>query len=95
MHHLRICFLGSARYSQPLGETTKKKFRVLQALGELFVLGFSQDGRPRRFTQHAHFYLMPKLPLPILRYSEMFICGACIVLWLIISSGCCGEPWRF
>lgn len=79
----KVAFLGGARYLQPLNGTSEKKFRALKALGELFVIGFSQDWRPRRFTQHAHFYLFSGLPLPILRYVEMLILGPLLALWII------------
>jgi glycosyltransferase involved in cell wall biosynthesis len=83
----RVCFIGGARYSQPLDKTNAKKFRALTALGELFVIGFSQDLLPRRFTEHAHFYLLPKLPLPVLRYAEMFVLAPFLALWLIMRHG--------
>jgi glycosyltransferase involved in cell wall biosynthesis len=84
---IKACFIGSARYSQPLDTTSEKKFRALKPLGELFVIGFSQDLRPRRFTQHSRFYLLPKLPLPVLRYAEMFVLGPLLALWLIFRQG--------
>ena len=56
----KVAFLGGARYNQPLDATSEKKWRLVSPLGILFVIGFSQDLRPRRFTQHAHFYLLPK-----------------------------------
>ena len=84
---IKVCFLGGARYSQPLDTTNEKKFRALKSLGELFVIGFSHDLRPRRFTEHAHFYLLPKLPLPVLRYVEMFVLGPFLALWLIFRHG--------
>jgi len=80
----KVCFLGGARYSQPLDTTSKKKFQALKLLGTLFVIGFSRDLRPRRFTEHAHFYLLPKAPLPVLRYIEMFFLGPLLALWLIL-----------
>ena len=43
----RVIFIGGARYTQPLGITSAKKFRSLQTLVEPFVIGFSQDLRPR------------------------------------------------
>jgi hypothetical protein len=84
---IKVCFIGGTRYSQPLDATGEKKFRALKALGELFVIGFSQDLRLRRFTEHARFYLLPKLPLPVLRYAETFIMGLPLVLWLILRHG--------
>jgi glycosyltransferase involved in cell wall biosynthesis len=83
MGHLSVCFLGGTSYHQPLDRTSEKKFQALKPLGEIFVIGFSQDLFPHRFTKHAHFYLMPKLPLPLLRYIEMFVLGQLLVLWLI------------
>jgi glycosyltransferase involved in cell wall biosynthesis len=83
----KVAFLGGARYSQPLDATSEKKWRLLSELGEMFVIGFSQDLRPRRFTQHAHFYLLPKFPLPVLRYLAMFTAGPALALWLILRHG--------
>jgi glycosyltransferase involved in cell wall biosynthesis len=82
-----VCFVGGTRYSQPLDRTNEKKFRGLQSLGELFVIGFSQDLRPRHFTEHAHFYLLPRLPLPILRYAELCTLGLLLAFWLIFRYG--------
>jgi glycosyltransferase involved in cell wall biosynthesis len=79
----RVCFVGGARYGRPLDTTSAKKFRALTALGGNFVIGFSQDLSPRRFTEHAHFYLLPKLPLPVLRYAEMFLLAPFLLLWVI------------
>jgi glycosyltransferase involved in cell wall biosynthesis len=83
----KVCFIGGARYSQPLDRTSEKKWRLLSELGEMFVIGFSQDLRPRRFTQHAHFYLLPKFPMPVLRYLAMFTVGPALTLWLILRQG--------
>ena len=69
---LKICFLGSARYTFPLDATTEKKFRLLSTLGELFVFGFSRTLRPQRFTQYAHFYAIPSLPLAGLTLYRIF-----------------------
>jgi glycosyltransferase involved in cell wall biosynthesis len=84
---MRTCFFGGARYSQPLDATSKKKFWALEHLGEIFVIGFSQDQKPRRFSEHAHFYLLPKFPLPVLRYLAMFTVGPLFGLWLVWRYG--------
>jgi glycosyltransferase involved in cell wall biosynthesis len=84
---MKVCFLGGTRYYQPLDTTSVKKFRALQALGELFVIGFAQDFRPRRFTENAHFYLLPQLPLAMLRYAEIVTAGLCLACWLISRHG--------
>ena len=81
---VEVCFLGGARYSEPLDATSEKKFRALAALGHIFVIGFSKDAKPRRFTQHAHFYLLPYLPIPIVRYFLMFTFGPILALWCIL-----------
>jgi glycosyltransferase involved in cell wall biosynthesis len=84
---VKACFIGAARYCQPLDPTSEKKFRALKALGQLFVIGFSQDLRLRRFNEHARFYLLPQVPLPVLRYSEIFALGPFLALWLIFRHG--------
>jgi hypothetical protein len=43
----KACFVGGARYRNPLDATNENKFRMLTTLGELFVIGFSKDLRPR------------------------------------------------
>ncbi len=47
------------------------------------VIAFAEGVRPRHFTQHAHFYLLPALPISVLRYAEMFLISPFIALWLI------------
>ena len=83
----KIAFLGGTRYRQPLDATNLKKFRALKPLGELFVIGFSQDLRARQFIEEAHFYLLPKMPISLLRYAEMFVIGLPLVLWLMLRHG--------
>ena len=79
----KVCFLGGTRYTRPLDGTAEKKFRAISSLGEVFVVGFSSDLQPLRFTEHAHFYLLPRLPLPILRYVELLVAGQLLILRLI------------
>ena len=83
----KICFLGGTRYSHPLDATSEKKFRAMKSLGELFVIGFSPDLRLRRFTEHAHFYVLPQLPVAILRYMELLVLGQVLIFWLILRCG--------
>jgi len=83
----RVCFVGGARYRQPLDETDRKKFAAMSTLGEIFVIGFAHGVRPRVFAEHAHFYLLPELPLRIFRYLEIWISGALITAWLILRHG--------
>jgi glycosyltransferase involved in cell wall biosynthesis len=79
----KVCFIGGARYSKPLDQTSAKKFRLLKQLAGIFVIGFSQNQKPRRFSEHAHFYLLPKFPLPLLRYLAMFAVGPVLAFWLV------------
>src|SRR6476660_7075698 len=80
----KVCFIGGARYSWPLDNTNEKKFRAMNSLADLFIIGFSPDVRLRSFTEHAHFYLLPQLPFPMLRYLELFVLGQIVVFWLIV-----------
>ena len=81
---IKVCFLGAARYTRPLDETAEKKFRTISSLGETFVVGFSSNRQPRMFTEHAHFYLLPQLPFPILRYVELLVLGQFLIFWLVV-----------
>ncbi len=80
----KVCFLGGARYDRPLVATSEKKFRAMKSLAEIFVIGFSRDLYARKFTEHAHFYLLPQLPAPFLRYLVLFIVGQALIFWMII-----------
>jgi glycosyltransferase involved in cell wall biosynthesis len=82
-----VCFLGTARYSQPLDATAEKKFRALAALGQVSVIGFSSDARPRRFDQHARFYLLPRLRQRPLRQMLMLVVGPLLALWCVLRHG--------
>lgn len=86
---LRICWIGGSRYSDPLNPTHEKKWQTLHQRLEtmLFVVAFSVDLRPRQFSPHAHFYLLPALPAAILRYIIMFALGPLLLLWLILRHG--------
>lgn len=80
----RIGFIGGARYSRPLDPTAQKKFRAMSELGEIFVVGFATGLKPQAFTEHARFYLLPRLPLAVLRYLELLVLGPLLALWLIV-----------
>ena len=84
---MKIAFIGGTRYGQPLDETSRKKFRAVSELGELFVIGFSEDVRPRRFSEYARFYLLPRWPVPVLRYVTMLAAGPLLALWVIVRHG--------
>ena len=79
----KCCWVGGARYHQPLDETSEKKFRALQQLGEMHVIGFSVDRKPRHFVQHARFYLLPQWRSPALRYISFLIASPIIILTIL------------
>jgi glycosyltransferase involved in cell wall biosynthesis len=81
---MRVCFIGSARYIKPLSPTLKKKFFSLATLGQIYVVGFSEDSWPRHFTEKAHFYLIPNLRSSILRYLIFFALAPALALWLVM-----------
>ncbi|APB32421.1 galactosyltransferase or LPS biosynthesis rfbu related protein [Gloeomargarita lithophora Alchichica-D10] len=83
-HHYRLAFLGGARYSYPLSVTHHKKFALLKNLGDIHVIGFAVSWRPQFFQEEASFYLLPNLPLPVLRYMQFFIINPMLLLWLVL-----------
>ena len=83
----KCCWIGGARYSCPLDETSAKKFRALKRIGENFVIGFSTHFRARRFTEHAHFFLLPQSRFPVLRYLTFFLLSPIVILWLVKRHG--------
>lgn len=84
---MKICFVGGARYPHPLDASQRKKFRLLNSLADVFVIGFSTDLRFRVFTDHARFYLLPRLPFAPLRYAELLAVSPFILFWLIGRHG--------
>lgn len=81
---LGVCWLGNMRYTNPLSLTDDKKWRAVGSLGlRMYIVGFSDSRKPRRFTQNARFYLLPELPGALLRYLEFFLMVPPLVLWLV------------
>jgi glycosyltransferase involved in cell wall biosynthesis len=83
-HRLRVAVIEGTRYRFPLDAVTEKRAQALGELAEVFHVAFAEGWRPRRFTQHDHFYLLPKPGLPILRYALMFVLGPVVLLWLVL-----------
>jgi len=83
----KCCWVGGARYSNPLDETSAKKFQALKRIGENFVIGFSTDTKARHFVEHAHFYLLPQWRLPTLRYLTFFAVSPIVIVWLVRKHG--------
>jgi len=84
---VKVCFIGGARYNQPLDTSNAKKFRALTSLGKIFVIGFSPKLSLRRFREHAYFYLLPQFPMAFVRYAEIFLLGLPLACWLISRQG--------
>jgi len=80
-----VCWISSARYPNPLDITTAKKWRMIAELDdyEIRITGFSTSLRPRRFTEHVHFYLIPQPPTSILRYLTIFALSPLLLLYLV------------
>ena len=86
---LRIGWVDTMRYTNPLSDSQAKKWqRLTHDLGvEIFVASFAPGLRPRRFNQHAQFYLWPALPIAPLRYLTAYLVAPPLVLWLILARG--------
>ena len=71
---IQVCWLSSARYNQPLGSTNARKWRLLADLPgyEIRVIGFAASARGRHFHESVGFFLLPQLPLSLLRYLTFF-----------------------
>jgi glycosyltransferase involved in cell wall biosynthesis len=78
-----MCFAGEARYTQPLSESDARRFAGLRNLGDVFVLGFAIGPRPQCFEQDARFYLLPNLPVPLVRYAAMVLGTPVLLTWLL------------
>lgn len=72
--YITVCWISSARYSQPLDAAASRKWQVLAGLSkyDIRVIGFATSLRPRRFREHARFYLLPQPPISLLRYLVIF-----------------------
>lgn len=65
-----VIWLSSARYSQPLDDTQRAKWRLLAAglPHEIIVVGFATAGTPHHFVDEVSFYLLPMPRRALLRY---------------------------
>jgi len=83
---LTLCWISSARYSQPLDAAAARKWQLLAGLPgyEYYVIGFSSSLRPRRFHEHVSFYLLPQPPTSLLRYLVIFGLSPLLLCWLVM-----------
>lgn len=86
-NRLRVCWVDTMRYTQPLTASQSKKWqRLTQDLDvDITVTSFSPDLRPRRFDEYAHFYQWPALPLAPLRYLTAYLVAPVLAFWLIMT----------
>lgn len=70
----------------PLDAVSARKWRLMASLGdyEIRVIGFSASLRPRRFTEGAHFYLLPQPSTAPLRYLTIFSLAPILLLYLVL-----------
>ena len=85
-----VCWVSSARYSNPLNAVDRRKWRLLSELREyeIRVIGFSTSLRPRQFADGAHFYLLPQPPTSLLRYLSMFKIAPLLLAYLVLRHRC-------
>lgn len=85
MNRKTVCWISSARYNNPLEATTARKWEMMSELADydIRITGFSTSLRPRRFTEHVHFYLIPQPPTSILRYLTIFTLSPLLLLYLV------------
>ena len=85
-----LCWISSARYSQPLDAAAARKWQLLAGLPEyeIHVIGFSASLRPRRFDEPVFFYLLPQPPTSLLRYLVIFGLAPTLLCWLVIRRRC-------
>ncbi|MCY3781297.1 MAG: glycosyltransferase family 4 protein [Chloroflexi bacterium] len=81
-----VCWVSSARYSEPLNAVDARKWRLLAELREydIRVIGFSTSLRPRNFHEGAHFYLLPQPPTSPLRYLCVFALAPLLLTVLLL-----------
>lgn len=86
---LRVCWVDTMRYTQPLQAGQARKWRRLtEDLGvEIVVTSFAPGLRPQVFREHARFIQWPALPLAPLRWLTAWLLVPPVVLWLVFARG--------
>ena len=80
-----VCWLSSARYSQPLDAANARKWQLLAELNyDISVIGFATGWRGRRFREHVGFILLPQAPFSPLRYMTFFAMTPPLLAWLLL-----------
>jgi glycosyltransferase involved in cell wall biosynthesis len=81
---LRVAVIEGTRYPYPLDALSERRIRALGDVAEIFHVAFAEGWRPRCFTQHDHFYLLPKPGVPIVRYAVMLALSPAVLLWVVL-----------
>ena len=86
---LRVCWVDTMRYTQPLGRSQARKWqRLCDDLGvEIYVTSFAPGLRPQCFVEHARFTQWPALPFAPLRWLSAWLLAPPLTLWLILTRG--------
>jgi glycosyltransferase involved in cell wall biosynthesis len=71
----RVCFVNAGRFGPPLDATQARKFQLLAEIADVHVVGLADGWRPRRFTTHARFHLLPRVGGRIGRYLLLGVGG--------------------
>lgn len=81
-----ICWISSARYTHPLDAMAARKWQLMAELSDydIRIVGFSASLRPRRFTEHARFTLLPQPPTAPLRYLSIFLLAPLLATYLTL-----------
>ncbi len=80
----RVCWIGGARYTQPLSDDQARKWDALAPAADMWVVGFALVLRPRHFAQTARFYLLPQPTFALLRHLIMFTLAPLVLLWIVL-----------
>ena len=80
-----VCWLSSARYSQPLDAANARKWQLLAGLDyDISVIGFATSWRGQSFHEQVAFILLPQTPFSPLRYLAFFVLTPPLLLWLLL-----------
>jgi glycosyltransferase involved in cell wall biosynthesis len=76
-----VTFLSSGRQSHPLDPSTSRKFALLAARRDIWVIGFAAGLFPGGFIQHARFLLLPWVPIRLVRRGVLAAGGTLLAVW--------------
>lgn len=71
----QVCFINAGRFGPPLDQTQARKFELLAGIADVHVVGLAAGWKPRRFTSHARFHLLPRVGGRLGRYAMLGVGG--------------------